>query len=70
MPIFEFVCNTCEEPFEELVFSTSAVDGVVCPSCGSKEVDKQISTFASRVAGGSSFSLGSSPAAACSPGSV
>ena len=70
MPIFEFVCNNCKEPFEELVFSASAVNGVVCPSCGSKEVAKQISTFASRVAGGSSFSLGSSSAAACSTGST
>lgn len=70
MPIFEFVCNNCKEPFEELVFNASAVGGVVCPSCGSKEVAKQISTFASRVAGGSSFSLGSGSAAACSTGSV
>ena len=68
MPIFEFVCTTCENPFEELVFSASAVDGVNCPACGSDEVQKQISTFASRVAGGSSFSLSSSPAASCSPG--
>ena len=70
MPIYEFVCTTCENPFEELVFSASAVNGVTCPACGSEEVKKKISTFATRVSGGSSFSLGSSSAASCSTGSV
>ncbi len=70
MPIFEFVCTTCENPFEELVFSASAVDSVTCPDCGSKEVRKKISTFAARVTGGSSFSLSSGSAASCSTGST
>ena len=70
MPIFEFVCGTCGDPFEELVFSSNAVDGVSCPACGGEDVTKQISTFASRVVGGSSFSMSSSPPASCSTGSV
>jgi putative FmdB family regulatory protein len=70
MPIFEFVCTTCDEPFEELVRSASAIDQVACPVCGSKQVKKKISTFAARVAGSSSFSLGASSAASCSTGSV
>ena len=69
MPLYEFVCATCKDDFEELVLGSSAVEGVTCPTCGSLEVKKKISTFASKVAGGSSpFSLGASSAASCSPG--
>ena len=65
MPLFEFVCSDCHRPFEELVRSTSAISEVTCPKCGSSQVNKKISTFASRVSGGS-FSLGASSAASCS----
>ena len=68
MPLFEFVCNTCQKPFEELVRSASIIDGVTCPSCGSPEVKKKISTFASKVSGGSSLSFSSSAASSCSTG--
>lgn len=69
MPIFEFVCEQCEKPFEELVRSFHSVEGVICPQCGSAKVKKKISTFASKIAGGSSFSLSSS-ASSCSTGST
>jgi putative FmdB family regulatory protein len=68
MPIFEFVCAECGWPFEELVRSASAVSEVVCPACNSQNVKKKISTFASKVAGGSSFSFNSAPAASCNTG--
>jgi putative FmdB family regulatory protein len=67
MPLFEFVCSDCNRPFEELVRSASAISEVTCPKCGSSQVNKKISTFASRVSG-SSFSLGASPAASCGTG--
>lgn len=70
MPIFEFVCSDCSQPFEELVRSSSAVSEVVCPTCHSPNIKKKISTFASKVAGGGSFSLGSAPASSCSTGST
>jgi putative FmdB family regulatory protein len=70
MPLFEFVCNECNQPFEELLRSTSAVDQVNCPSCGSPKIAKKISTFASKITGGGGFSLGASSAASCSTGSV
>lgn len=69
MPIFEFVCADCGEPFEELVRSASAVDEVTCPNCNSEQVRKQISTFASRIAGNGSSSFATS-AASCNTGSV
>jgi putative FmdB family regulatory protein len=69
MPIYEFVCSECKKPFEELVFSSNAVEKVVCPDCGSKQIKRKLSTFASKISGGSSLSMSSS-SAACSPGSV
>jgi len=66
MPIFEFICTDCNEPFEELVRSANAVDEVDCPSCGGVHVKKMISTFASKVAGTSSSSYSSSTSS-CAP---
>jgi putative FmdB family regulatory protein len=68
MPIFEFVCADCGRPFEELVRSSSSVGEVVCPDCHSQNVKKKISTFASKLSGGSSFSFNSAPASNCSSG--
>ena len=69
MPIFEFICQECSSPFEELVRSSNAIGEVICPSCGSSQVAKQISTFASKVAG-SIGSYSSAPAASCNIGSL
>jgi putative FmdB family regulatory protein len=70
MPLFEFVCTTCEQDFEELVRNASATDDVVCPSCGGSEVKKKISKFASRISGSTGISFGASSAASCSTGST
>jgi putative FmdB family regulatory protein len=69
MPIFEFICQQCENPFEELVRSSSSLEGLVCPECGSPQIKRKISTFASKITGGSSFSM-SSAASSCSTGST
>ncbi len=44
MPLYEYVCQSCEIRFEKLVkrFGEEAA----CPSCGSGAVDKQLSVFA------------------------
>jgi putative FmdB family regulatory protein len=69
MPLFEFICSECSQPFEELVRSASAIDELNCPSCGSQQITKKLSTFASKVTGG--FSLGSSASgASCSTASA
>ncbi len=71
MPIFEFECQTCGTPFEELLRSSSAISGVVCPDCGSPQVRKKMSTIAARTSGSSSFSFSSSSSASsCSSGST
>jgi putative FmdB family regulatory protein len=75
MPIFEFVCSECEQPFEELVRSAGAAIDVICPACGSKQVRKKISKFAAPTVGGgatgsSLFSSGASASASCSTGGL
>ncbi|MGB5845873.1 MAG: zinc ribbon domain-containing protein [Anaerolineales bacterium] len=69
MPIFEFVCQDCGTPFEELIRSANTVDEVSCPLCESSQIAKQISLFASKV-NGSSSSFSSAPAASCNSGSL
>lgn len=52
MPIYEFVCESCGEPFEELVRSYAAQAEVRCPRCGSATLRRKVSTFAARTSGG------------------
>jgi putative FmdB family regulatory protein len=67
MPIYEFVCEECEENFEKLV-RIAGVSQVNCPNCGSDRTRKIVSTFASRLDGGSSNYASS--ASDCSTGST
>jgi putative FmdB family regulatory protein len=69
MPIFEFLCQECGTPFEELLRSSDAIDEVICPSCSSRQVTKLISTFAPQVSG-SGGTYSGAPAASCSSGSL
>jgi putative FmdB family regulatory protein len=43
MPIYEYVCMSCESHFEELV---RAGETPPCPDCGSGKAKRQFSTFA------------------------
>jgi len=60
MPIFEYECRECGEKFEELVSNPEST--VSCPKCGSDQVGRMLSVFAS---GGS----GSGGGGGCSAGS-
>ena len=50
MPRYEFLCRSCEKPFEQ-TWSLDEYDRIVkegsakCPKCGSKKVLRQISGF-------------------------
>jgi putative FmdB family regulatory protein len=48
VPIYEYQCCDCGEQFEYLVRGD---DKAVCPSCGSRKLDKQISAAATHMAG-------------------
>lgn len=64
MPLYEFTCEKCGATFEELVAAGPDDPGVTCPGCGSEDIEKLVSRFAS---GGSS--VGSGGGGACGPGS-
>ena len=40
MPLYRYICQKCEHPFEELVFGN---EEVVCPECRSKKLERQTS---------------------------
>ena len=64
MPLYDFICDNCHEDFEELVMSANKVDQVICPECGSHQVQRQLSL----VAGLGSSGSGSSSSSSCSTG--
>jgi len=68
MPLYEFDCQDCGEPFEELVLSANGLSDVSCPDCGSTQVKKKLSTFAANISSGGSSTRAS--AAACAPGGL
>lgn len=43
MPTYDFTCEGCTHPFEELVFGS---EEVACPRCHSTRVRREISGFA------------------------
>lgn len=53
MPIYEFECPSCKDSFEVLVRSDLKIS---CPDCGSAEVTKKFSPFASYVKQSDEFS--------------
>lgn len=66
MPIYEYYCDDCQEPFEVFVRSISTRVEPVCPKCGSVHVEKEVSAAAALGMGGDGFSLGAS-ASSCAP---
>ncbi|MCB2182788.1 MAG: zinc ribbon domain-containing protein [Desulfobulbaceae bacterium] len=60
MPIYEFRCQDCNKLFESLLTSssTTALDEVCCPKCGSKKVKKTISASSYRLNSGNSTPIG------------
>ena len=49
MPIFEYSCNACGKTFELLVKRYD--EKVTCTHCGSSDVEKLFSAFASNCSG-------------------
>ena len=55
MPIYEFVCEECQNEFEELVASMKSKASPACPTCQSRKSKKKVSVFSPQA--------GSTPAA-------
>ncbi len=62
MPIYEYHCKDCQQPFEVFVRSISKPASAICPECGSEHVEKDVSSV-SAVGGEGSLSS----AASCAP---
>jgi putative FmdB family regulatory protein len=48
MPIYEYICQRCGNPFEKKVSFAEADQVPECPRCKSTDTSKRISLFASR----------------------
>jgi putative FmdB family regulatory protein len=68
MPIYEYRCQDCGEPFERFVRSMTAQVKANCPKCGSDKTKKGWSTFGTGKSDGALGGLAASAAGACSPG--
>lgn len=53
MPIFEFKCMDCNEYMEMLVMNKEEEVEIVCPNCGSENLERILSTSNHTVTGGS-----------------
>jgi putative FmdB family regulatory protein len=47
MPIYEYECNRCGEPFEKMVRYSEADQLPACPKCASKDTHKKMSVVVS-----------------------
>ncbi len=46
MPLYEFVCDECGQPFELLVGFSQADEAQTCPTCGGEQTHRKMSSFA------------------------
>ena len=69
MPIYEYICDDCKEPFERLVMKST--EKIACPQCGSRHHTLQFSIVASPAKSGTmsdgSASSGSAGGGCCTP---
>jgi len=72
MPLYEYQCASCGSAFEQLRRMQDADQDLECPRCASREVKRQLSTFAAHTAGPSSgagdLAPCGQPASACGSG--
>ena len=65
MPIYEYRCEACRHQFDQLVRSFASKDPVLCPECGSGQVQRRPSVFAARQGESSAPSSLPGPCANC-----
>ncbi len=69
MPLYEYACRDCGRRFEVLQRIGADATGVACPECGSPQVAKQFSTFASAASSsGGAMPCGAPNATGCGSG--
>ena len=60
MPIYTYVCKDCDEKFDLLIGVTSEKAELKCEKCGSKNIEKILSSFSVGNSGSKSSSSGPS----------
>lgn len=69
MPLYEYRCSGCGETFEEALWRMQDADtGLVCPKCQSGQIERLLSTFASRMGSAETVGACGAPASACGSG--
>ena len=66
MPIYEYICGSCQHEFEVLIRSATDAKDLRCPRCESTTAERKLSVFATHQ--GSSKPSGSSPGTSCQCG--
>jgi putative FmdB family regulatory protein len=51
MPIYEYQCRSCRKIFSRLVLGASSAQQPACPKCGSAQLDRLMSRFATAQSG-------------------
>jgi putative FmdB family regulatory protein len=62
MPIYEYICDDCETPFERIVLNKN--QEIACPKCAGKKNTVQLSVFSAPNGNGNGTSAASSSAPA------
>jgi len=47
MPLYEYICNDCGQPFEKMMRFSEANQIPVCPTCSGSNTKKKLSLFSS-----------------------
>ena len=58
MPVYTYICKDCNENFDLLVGVTSEKAELKCKKCGSKNIEKTLSSFSVGDSGSKSSSSG------------
>jgi putative FmdB family regulatory protein len=67
MPIYEYVCEDCQKPFEKIVMSQR--ERIACPNCGGRHHKLQLSVIAAPAKSGNGGTAASGGGCACTPSS-
>ena len=59
MPIYEYICDECETPFERIVLNKT--QEIACPKCAGKKNTLQLSVFSAPNGNGSSATESAAP---------
>ncbi len=65
MPIYEYRCAKCGKAFEDLIRNKADEEALRCPSCGAKDVVKQMSAFGVQGAVEKPITAGASGCSTC-----